>query len=109
MYTIETAKMSSKGQLVMPDSFRRRYGWSSGMTLLLIGTSDSVVVQSLTVPSDEAISRTVRASHAAAQTLEGRLEDAKRSLAKLKKLGISMPSDFESSESVRARRAERYA
>lgn len=34
MYAIETAKKSSKGQLVVPDAFRRRYGWRQGMTLM---------------------------------------------------------------------------
>ena len=30
MYAIETAKLSSKGQMVIPDSFRKRYGWVPG-------------------------------------------------------------------------------
>ena len=34
MYAVETAKMSSKGQLVIPDAFRKSYGWTAWMTLL---------------------------------------------------------------------------
>ena len=34
MYAVETAKMLSKGQLVIPDAFRKSYGWTAGMTLL---------------------------------------------------------------------------
>ena len=46
MYTIETAKMSSKGQVVVPDALRKRYGWRPGTTLLMLGASGGVLLQS---------------------------------------------------------------
>ena len=62
MYAVETAKMSSKGQLVIPEVFRKSYGWNAGMTILMVGTGNSVVLQPLTVPSDEQVNESIRAA-----------------------------------------------
>ena len=51
MYAVETAKMSSKGQLVVPEAFRKRYGWRQGMTLMLVGVNSGVLLQSLPQPN----------------------------------------------------------
>ena len=109
MYAVETAKMSSKGQLVIPDAFRKSYGWTAGMTLLMIGTGSSVVLQPLAVPNDEQVDEVVRESRAAARDVARRLKKAESDLAKLAQVGISMPADFEKQSSVRRRRAGKYA
>lgn len=109
MYAVETAKLSSKGQLVVPEVFRKSYGWSAGMTILMVGTGSGVVLQPLTVPSDEQVNATIREAAPAVMDVERRLKKAKRELAALDKLGISLPVDVEKSERIRARRAEKYA
>ena len=109
MYAVETAKMSSKGQLVIPEVFRKSYGWNAGMTILMVGTGSGVVLQPLTVPSDEQVNATIRAAAPAVRDVERRLKKAKRELAALDKLGISLPVDVEKSERTRSRRAEKYA
>lgn len=109
MYAVETAKLSSKGQLVIPDVFRKSYGWNAGMTILMVGTGNGVVLQPLTVPSDEQVDAAVRAASPVMKDVSRRLARAKRELAALDKLGISLPADVEQSESTRSRRAEKYA
>ena len=109
MYAVETAKMSSKGQLVIPDAFRKSYGWTAGMTLLMIGTGNSVVLQPLAVPNDEQVDEVVRESRAAAREVTRRLKKAESDLAKLAQVGISMPVDFEKQSGVQSRRAGKYA
>lgn len=109
MYAVETAKMSSKGQLVIPEVFRKSYGWNAGMTILMVGTGSGVVLQPLTVPSDEQVNATIRAAAPAVMDVERRLKKAKRELAALDKLGLSLPVDVEKSERTRSRRAEKYA
>ena len=109
MYAVETAKLSSKGQLVVPEVFRKSYGWNAGMTILMVGTGSGVVLQPLTVPSDEQVNETIRAAAPAVIDVERRLKKAKRELAALDKLGISLPVDVEESERTRSRRAEKYA
>lgn len=109
MYAVETAKMSSKGQLVIPDAFRKSYGWTAGMTLLMIGTGSSVVLQPLAVPNDEQVDEVVRESSAAARDVARRLKKAEADLLKLEKAEISLPLDFENQPEVRGRRAGKYA
>ena len=91
MFAIETAKLSTKGQMVIPYSFRKRYGWRPGTTLMLIGTEDSLVVQSLPVPDDSTMEKTLAESHEAASAVAKRLHAAKARLNAVKKLGISFP------------------
>ena len=82
MYAIETAKMSSKGQLVVPEAFRKRYGWRQGMTLMLVGVNGGVLLQSLPQPNVEEVEES----------------KMKRSLDRIASLGVSLPLDIESDE-----------
>ena len=109
MYAIETAKMSSKGQMVMPESFRKRYGWVPGATLLLIATGDSVVVQSLPQPDMATVGKAVTDAKAAVSTVEDRLRAAQADLAAVRKLGISLPADIENGDARRKALARKHA
>ena len=109
MYTIGTAKMSSKGQVVVPDAFRKRYGWRSGTTLLMLGASGGVLMQSLPVPDEQEVERTMAASRAVASTIKVRMRNAKWSLDRLSALAISLPLDVERSESRRVLVERRHA
>ena len=66
MYAIETAKMSSRGQLVVPEAFRKRYGWRAGSTLLMLGASGGVLLQTLPVPDEHEVERTIAETQSAA-------------------------------------------
>ena len=109
MYTIGTAKMSSKGQVVVPDAFRKRYGWHSGTTLLMLGASGGVLLQSLPVPDEQEVERTIAASKTVSSTIKVRMRKAKRSLDRLSSLAISLPLDLEHAESRRAIVERRHA
>ena len=109
MYTIETAKMSSKGQVVVPDALRKRYGWRPGTTLLMLGASGGVLLQSLPVPDEQDVERTMATSRAVASTIKTRIRNAKRSLDRLSSLAISLPLDVERGESRRALVERRHA
>ena len=74
MYAIETAKMSSKGQLVVPEAFRKRYGWRQGMTLMLVGVNNGVLLQSLPQPNVAEIEESIAESAEASTMMKARLE-----------------------------------
>lgn len=109
MYAVETTKMSSKGQIVVPDAFRKRYGWRQGMTLMLIGVDGGVMVQPLPVPTDVEIEAAVAESKGAALSVKSRLAKAKRSLDKLASLGVTLPVDIEKSGRRMELLRERFA
>ncbi len=101
MYAVETAKMSSKGQLVIPDTFRKNYGWKAGMTILLIGTADAIVMQPLQPPSESSVDRILSEAKTVGKGVAERVKKAESSLAKLGRLGIVLPEGVEKGEGRR--------
>ncbi|MDO8717313.1 MAG: AbrB/MazE/SpoVT family DNA-binding domain-containing protein [Dehalococcoidales bacterium] len=51
MSAIETTKMTSRGQIVIPEETRKRLGLKSGDKFLVVGNRDVVVLKTLTSPS----------------------------------------------------------
>lgn len=46
-----TTKMSSKGQVVIPEEIRKRLGLSEGVQFLVLGEGDVIILKSLSTPS----------------------------------------------------------
>ena len=50
---VETIKMSSKGQIVIPRDIRDEMHASEGTVFAVVGSKDSVVLKKITMPSKE--------------------------------------------------------
>ncbi|MBI5674917.1 MAG: AbrB/MazE/SpoVT family DNA-binding domain-containing protein [Nitrospirae bacterium] len=51
MAPLATTKMSSKGQVVIPEDIRRRLGLKSGAQFVVVGKNDVVILKSIAQPS----------------------------------------------------------
>ena len=51
MTTVETTRMSSKGQIVIPEEIRKRLRLRSGDKFLVVGDKDVVILKSISAPS----------------------------------------------------------
>lgn len=51
MLTLETTKMSSKGQVVIPEAIRTRLGLKSGAQFIVVGERDAVILKTITPPA----------------------------------------------------------
>jgi AbrB family looped-hinge helix DNA binding protein len=51
MAAIETTKMSSRGQIVIPEGIRNRLGLKTGDKFLVMGDKDVVILKTLLSPS----------------------------------------------------------
>ena len=51
MDSVETTRMSSKGQVVIPENVRRRLGLTPGQQFVVMGEDDVVILKSIDVPS----------------------------------------------------------
>jgi AbrB family looped-hinge helix DNA binding protein len=51
MVAIETTKMSSRGQIVIPEEIRNRLGLKIGDKFLVMGDKDIVILKTLSKPS----------------------------------------------------------
>lgn len=51
MANIATTKMSSKGQVVIPEDIRKRLNLQAGAQFVVVGEKDVVILKSITPPS----------------------------------------------------------
>ncbi|MBU1397628.1 MAG: AbrB/MazE/SpoVT family DNA-binding domain-containing protein [Proteobacteria bacterium] len=50
MSSVETTKMSSKGQVVIPEKIRKKLGLKAGSQFIVVGEKDVVILKSISVP-----------------------------------------------------------
>ena len=48
---IATTKMSSKGQVVIPETVRQRLGLETGCQFVVLGEKDAVILKTISAPS----------------------------------------------------------
>jgi AbrB family looped-hinge helix DNA binding protein len=69
MNTVATTRMSSKGQVVIPEEVRSRLGIATGTQFIVMGENDVVILKTITPPSmddfDDIINRARRQARAA--------------------------------------------
>ena len=53
MSAISTTKMSSKGQVVIPEDIRKKLGLKSGSRFMVVGDKDVVILKTISPPSME--------------------------------------------------------
>jgi len=51
MATLATTRMSSKGQIVIPEEIRDRLGLQSGTQFVVVGDRDVVILKAISAPS----------------------------------------------------------
>jgi AbrB family looped-hinge helix DNA binding protein len=51
METIATARMSSKGQIVIPETIRKRLNLKEGSQFVVVGEGDVVILKAISVPN----------------------------------------------------------
>ncbi|HBG25830.1 MAG: hypothetical protein A2Y10_08395 [Planctomycetes bacterium GWF2_41_51] len=50
---LATTKMSSKGQVVIPETIRKNLGLENGCQFLVLGEKDAVILKTITAPSQK--------------------------------------------------------
>ena len=53
MSNLATTKMSSKGQVVIPEGIRKRLGLKAGAQFVVVGDKDVVILKAISPPSME--------------------------------------------------------
>ncbi len=64
MAGVATTKMSSKGQVVIPEGIRKRLGLTTGSQFVVVGEKDTVILKTISTPTladfDELVSEARR-------------------------------------------------
>lgn len=59
MKALATTKMSSKGQVVIPEEIRKRLGLKAGSQFVVVGEKDVVILKTISPPSMEEFDRLI--------------------------------------------------
>lgn len=60
MESLATTRMSSKGQIVIPESIRKRLNLKEGAQFIVVGEDDVVILKAITSPSMDAFDNLIK-------------------------------------------------
>ena len=60
MESFATTRMSSKGQIVIPESIRKRLNLKEGAQFIVVGEDDVVILKAITSPSMDAFDNLIK-------------------------------------------------
>ena len=84
MSTVATTRMSSKGQVVIPEDVRNRLGLASGAQFIVMGENDVVILKTIRPPSMADFDGIIQRARRQARTAGMTPSDVARAVAKVR-------------------------
>jgi len=84
MANISTTKMSSKGQVVIPEAIRKKLGLKSGAQFVVTGNKDIVILKSISPPSLDEFDDLIAEARKQARKAGMKRADIKAALARVR-------------------------
>ena len=84
MTNLATTKMSSKGQVVIPEIVRKALGLENGCQFLVLGEKDAVILKTISAPSKKEFSRLLSKARKEAKKAGLNPEDVSGAIAKVR-------------------------
>ena len=85
MSKLSTTKMSSKGQVVIPEEIRDRLGLKPGAQFVVLGDKDVVILKTLTAPSMSEFGSIIKEARSQARKSKLKRTDIDRATKKVRK------------------------
>lgn len=85
MQTLSTTKMSSRGQVVIPEAVRNRLGLETGAQFVVLGDKDVVILKSITRPDMRSFDAMVKRARQQAKISGLRPADITRAIARVRR------------------------
>lgn len=82
MQALATTRMSSKGQVVIPEDIRGRLGLEAGVQFVVVGEGDVVILKTITPPSMDGFDNLIRKARQQARASGMRPGDVSRAIAR---------------------------
>lgn len=82
MANVETTKMSSRGQIVIPEEIRKRLNLKAGDKFLVVGSKDVVILKSISAPSMDEFDDLIKEAHTQAERTGMKRSDISSAVAK---------------------------
>ncbi len=84
MKSLATTKMSSKGQVVIPEEVRRRLGLEPGTQFIVIGDKEVIVLKKLSPPSMDEFDELISLARKQAKQAGLKKADIRKAIAKVR-------------------------
>lgn len=84
MTTLATTKMSSKGQVVIPENIRKRLGFKAGSQFVVVGENDVVILKAISSPSMEEFDALITEARKQARQAVMKKSDIATAIAKVR-------------------------
>ena len=82
METIATTRMSSKGQIVIPEPIRKRLNLKAGAQFVVLGENDVVILKAITAPSMDDFDALIQQARQQAKLAGLKRSDITRAISK---------------------------
>jgi AbrB family looped-hinge helix DNA binding protein len=84
MQVLATTKMSSKGQVVIPEDIRNRLGLETGAQFVVVGDNDVVIFKTIQKPSMSEFDNLVRQAREQAKASGMKRADIKKAVSRVR-------------------------
>jgi AbrB family looped-hinge helix DNA binding protein len=84
MTALATTKMSSKGQVVIPEDIRKRLGFKAGSQFVVVGEKDVVILKAISRPSMEQFDALIAEARKQATQADMKRSDIAAAIAKVR-------------------------
>jgi len=81
---LSTTKMSSKGQVVIPEEIRTRLGLKTGSQFVVVGDKDTVILKTISPPSLDDFDQLIREARKQASKVGLKRSDITSAIAKVR-------------------------
>lgn len=82
MKTLSTTKLSSKGQVVIPEEIRKQLGLETGAQFIVMGEDDVVILKAISPPSRKDFNNLILKARSEAREAGLTKQDVKRAIKK---------------------------
>jgi len=84
MSPVATTRMSSKGQVVIPEEIRTRLGLATGTQFIVMGENDVVILKTIAPPSMDDFDGIIKMAQRQARTTGMKPSDVTKAVAKVR-------------------------
>ena len=84
METLATTRMSSKGQIVIPEPIRKRLNLKAGAQFIVVGEDDVVILKTITAPNMDAFDGLIKQARRQAKDAGLERNDIEKAVSKVR-------------------------
>jgi AbrB family looped-hinge helix DNA binding protein len=84
MSELATTRMSSKGQVVIPEDIRKRLGLEAGSQFVVVAGKDAIILKTISPPSMDEFDTLIREARRQARKAGMKRSDVKKTVAEVR-------------------------